>query len=296
MIWLILGGSGQLGQTLIKQLEEHGYREVYSPDSKVLNISSPEVVSSYIEQLNPQIIVNCAAYTDVDSAEIHQELADSINANGVRNIAIAGRAVKALFYHISTDYVFSGDSIKPWREEEIKAPINIYGLSKSRGEDMAIEEYIHGTRIFRTSGLYSPYGSNIAKFIIKKALFSNDIINCVVNQYTQPTSSKDLAERIIVSYENNLECGIYHATNGGATNWYEFAKVIFECIGSPIDRLVAVQDTFFVRKATRPRYSVLGHDNWNRNGIGPMRDWKMGLVEILPQLILTVQKETKYGV
>ena len=299
MTWLILGGSGQLGKSLSVVLGNRGIR-FQAPGSADLDITSKQACLNYIDAFAPSVILNAAAWTDVDGAESDPGHAQAVNSVGALNLALSAKAVGAIFAHVSTDYVFSGVVDSPWQEEDLRAPDCVYGKSKAAGEVAVLGEYPEATYIFRTAWLYSKWGKNFAKTMARLALTSEDEVRVVNDQVGQPTSAFDLANQIVETVITKLPFGIYHATNSGQGSWFDFAKEIFEFIGTPVSRVVPITSNQFVRLARRPTYSVLGHDGWNAksnsgNSVSSMRDWRIVLHEEMPAIITSVKSEMTKG-
>ena len=294
MTWLVVGANGQLGKALSVVLGERGisFRAWGSED---IDIRSALLTMQYISALKPAVIVNAAAWTDVDGAEGNADSAYAVNAEGALNLAIAAKAVGAVLAHVSTDYVFSGVGATPWKEDDLRAPVSVYGKSKAAGEVAVLSHYAEASYIFRTAWLYSQWGKNFAKTMTRLALLGESEVRVVDDQVGQPTSSLDLASQIIDTVVAKLPFGIYHATNSGQASWFEFAREIFGLAGASIDRVVRTDSSAFVRPATRPAYSVLGHDAWKAVGAGgvsvnSMRNWKLALHEEMPAITKAVQE------
>ena len=295
MTWLILGANGQLGKSLTSVLGERGIPFV-AWGSKELDIISSRQCSDLIGVLCPSVIINAAAWTDVDGAESNPDGAYAVNANGPKNLANAAKLVGAVFVHVSTDYVFSGISKEPWKEYDLRAPVSVYGATKAAGEVEVLSDYGHSSYIFRTAWLYSQWGKNFVKTMSKLALFGEGEVRVVNDQIGQPTSSLDLANQIVNTVLAELPFGIFHGTNSGKASWFDFAQEIFELCDESISRVVPVSSSEFVRPAKRPAYSVLGHEAWltaalSGYHISEMRDWQRALVEGMPEIIKMVEDE-----
>jgi len=284
MTWLILGGSGQLGIALSEELG-HGGIVFKAWGRQELDITKEPIVRDVIAALSPSVVINCAAWTDVDGAESHEEMAFLVNSKGVENIATAAKACGAKFIQISTDYVFSGRSEKPWKEGDLKQPVSVYGRSKAAGEDKAIEIYSEGSYIIRTAWLYSPWGKNFAKTMSKKAL-RNEPVQVVNDQIGQPTSAIGLARSLIELTLSTAKPGIYHATNSGEASWFDFAQEIYRLLGKNDSLVESVGSDTYIRPAQRPSNSVLSNQNWIAAGLTPMSNWKSALAEDMPSIIL----------
>ena len=290
MTWLITGGSGQLGIALSQELGERGI--ICSAwDSKDLNITQGPIVQSLIPALSPKVIINCAAWTDVDGAESNELLASRVNSDGAENIALAAKLSQARFIHISTDYVFSGENNTPWEIDELLDPRSAYGRTKAEGENRVLAAYSGNSAIVRTAWLYSPWGKNFAKTMTRLAIMENKEVGVVNDQVGQPTSAIDLANQLVELGLSTAPSGIYHGTNSGEASWFEFAQEIFILAGADVNRVFPVTSSEYPRPAKRPIYSVLSHDCWTRTAIQPMKDWRIALEEAMPAIISAVQAE-----
>ena len=295
MSWIIAGGEGQLGKALTFVLKERGI-DFNSYGSADLDIRSPINSKNILAKICPTVVINAAAWTDVDRAESEPESAYSVNAQGALNLAIAAKEVGAVFAQISTDYVFSGPRSTPWQERDVRDPASVYGSSKAAGEVAVLSAYPEATYLFRTAWLYSPWGKNFAKTMTRLALKGKEQVRVVGDQIGQPTSALDLARQIIDAISIELPYGIYHGTNSGEASWFEFAQEIFRLSGEDINRLVQIDSTEIARLANRPVYSVLGHEAWKLTGatgvtIPAMRNWLIALDEIMPEIISEIDME-----
>ena len=297
MSWLVVGANGQLGRALSAVLSQRGI-EFSILDSKKLNITSSEDVRRVVKVLKASVIVNVAGWTDVDGAESNPDGAHAVNAEGPLYLASSAKAAGAVFAHVSTDYVFSGISDRPWSEDDLRAPVSVYGTTKAAGEVALLSEYSEGSYIFRTAWLYSEWGKNFAKTMARLALAGDGEVKVVDDQVGQPTSAMDLANQIVDSIIAKLPFGIYHATNCGQGSWFDFAQEIFSLCGDGVsaDRVVRTDSSAYVRPAKRPAYSVLGHDAWKNVGVNgvavpEMRDWRLALREVMPAIISAVKAE-----
>ena len=295
MTWLVLGANGQLGRSLAEILKARGIDHVLW-SSKELDIRSSQNCNIQIPQLSPNVVINAAAWTDVDGAEENQEGAYAVNAFGAINLAKASKAINAIFAQVSTDYVFSGNTEEPWSENSPLDPISVYGASKAAGEVGVLLNYPEKSYIFRTAWLYSPWGKNFAKTMAKKALNGQDEVTVVNDQFGQPTNAHDLANQIVDTIIEELPFGIYHATNSGQASWFDFAQEVFLICGTSVSRVIPVSSANFVRTARRPKYSVLSHDAWGKRGISgkdipAMPDWRISLKTAMPAIISGISKE-----
>lgn len=290
MSWLITGGTGQLGIALSRELSSRGIA-FYSWSSEDLDITQSLETIEVIEKLSPRVIVNCAAWTDVDKAESQESLAARVNSFGAENVAKAARGCGAKLVQISTDYVFSGQGNSPWRVSSEKFPNTAYGRTKVEGENRVLLHYSESSYILRTAWLYSPWRKNFARTMLSLALNDNFEVDVVNDQVGQPTSCIDLAKQIVSLVQSNAPVGIYHATNSGNATWFEFAQSLFELSGADARRVIPVDSDKILRPAKRPHYSVLDLDDWTKTSISEMRNWKEALSETFPKILEEVVKE-----
>lgn len=278
---LITGGKGQLGSQIINILKNgtseigdisSAYKnaEIIGTDSQELDISDLNSVREYFKKEMPDVVINSAAYTNVDGCEGDQELAFKVNALGARNVAIAAQGIGAKLLHISTDYVFPGDGKEPYREYDIVGPVSVYGKTKLMGEEY-VKQFSNRYFIVRTSWLYGYNGNNFVKTIMKAAR-ERGHLEVVDDQRGNPTNAEDLAFHILKIILTD-EFGIYHCTGTGECSWYSFAKKIIELAGIECS-ISPIKSDMIKRVAKRPEYSSL--DNMMlRCTVGDyMRDWE----------------------
>ena len=292
MTWLITGASGQLGLAMQSELTRRNI-QYFALNSKELDITNLELVTKAVSEYEPAVVINCAAWTDVDGAETHEDLAFAVNATGTKNLALASKYISAKFVHISTDYVFSGENTSPWQEDSVRNPSSVYGLSKRDGELFIEDIYPEGSYIIRTAWLYSSNGRNFAKTMAKLALSDAQEVKVVNDQFGQPTSAGDLAKQVVDLVIAEKGFGNYHGTNSGSATWFDFAQEIFTLAGEETSRLIPVSTTEFPRPAKRPKYSVLGHEKWRNSGLDEMREWKAALLDEIPGILAQLKKENK---
>jgi dTDP-4-dehydrorhamnose reductase len=290
MSWLIIGGTGQLGIAASQELSERGILFT-AWDSRDLDITQGPIVRDLISQLSPEVIINCAAWTDVDGAETNESQASRVNGDGAENVSIAAKKCGAKLIHISTDYVFSGESKTPCQVGDRLNPQSAYGRTKADGESRVLQVYGENSSIVRTAWMYSPWGKNFALTMTRRAMNGDDVVPVVNDQIGQPTSATDLARQIVELGLSSAPAGIYHGTNSGQGTWFEFAQEIFKLAGGDLKRVVPVSSNEYQRAAKRPQYSVLGHDEWARTTVEPMRDWRIALDEAIPSIISRVKAE-----
>ena len=270
---LITGSNGMLGHDLIEVLRDN--HELVLTTSKTLDITDKDKTIEFIKENKPDIVINSAAYTDVDGCETNQDLAYAVNGDGVRNLALACREVDCPLVHISTDYVFDGTARDPIAEDGEIGPISVYGKSKLMGEE-AIQEILDKYFIIRTAWLYGINGKNFPKTMLELAK-NHPEITVVYDEVGTPTYTPDLAQAISELIETDFY-GIYRITNSGSCCWCEFARYIFEIAGCDVD-VIPVTASEFSRPAPRPSYSVLKNKKWIENGFEPLRDYKEAISE-----------------
>jgi dTDP-4-dehydrorhamnose reductase len=290
MKWLITGASGQLGVALQEELTR---REIdfIATNSSELDVTKPLIVNQVVDFIKPTVIVNAAAWTDVDGAESNRFEAYSVNSLGAQNLAIAANKVGARLVQISTDYVFSGDGSVPWSENAPPNPQSVYGSTKSEGESFVLTALPSKSYVIRTAWLYSKTGKNFAKTMANLALNNSGDVSVVNDQIGQPTSSADLATQIVELVMSKAPTGIYHGTNSGQATWFEFAQEIFLLVGADVSRIIPVSTSEFPRTAKRPAYSVLGHDAWTSTTVPAMGNWRIALEQAVPAIISAVRTE-----
>jgi dTDP-4-dehydrorhamnose reductase len=290
MTWLITGGSGQLGIAVSQELGERGILFT-AWGSEDLDITQGPTVRDFVSQLSPTAIVNCAAWTDVDGAEINEPQASRVNSDGAENIALAANQCGAKLIHVSTDYVFSGQGKTPWQVDDRIDPQSAYGRTKAQGESRVHISHPENYFVVRTAWLYSPWGKNFAKTMTKLALTGDREVRVVNDQVGQPTSASDLAKQLVELGLSTSPAGIYHGTNSGQATWFEFAQEIFKLAGADVGRVTPVSSSEYPRPAKRPSYSVLSHDAWANTAVKPLSDWRIALADAMPAIISTVKAE-----
>ncbi|WP_295609880.1 dTDP-4-dehydrorhamnose reductase [uncultured Methanobrevibacter sp.] len=272
---LITGSNGMLGHDLENVLKDK--HELILTTSKTLDITDKDKTMEIIKENNPDIVINSAAYTDVDGCETNQDLAYAVNGQGVENLALACRQIDCPLVHVSTDYVFDGTARDPIPEDGEIGPISIYGKSKLMGEQ-AIQEILDKYFIVRTAWLYGINGKNFPKTMLELAE-NHPEITVVYDEVGTPTYTPDLAYGISELIETDFY-GIYHLTNSGSCSWCEFARYIFEIADRDVN-VVPVTASEFSRPAPRPSYSVLMNKKWIENGFEPLRDYKEAISEYI---------------
>jgi dTDP-4-dehydrorhamnose reductase len=290
MKWLITGASGQLGMALQEELTLRGL-DFVGANSSELDITKQLIVNQIVDLIKPRVIINAAAWTDVDGAESNESAAYSVNSLGPQNLAIAASQAGARLVQISTDYVFSGVKHSPWSENAPHNPQSVYGSTKSEGENFVLRTLPLNSYVVRTGWLYSSKGKNFAKTIASLALNKEGEVRVINDQVGQPTFAGDLAKQIVELVLSDAPAGIYHGTNSGQATWFEFAQAIFSIAGADVSRVIPVSTSEFPRPAQRPAYSVLSHDAWADTSVPLMRNWKIALEEAMSSIISTVKAE-----
>jgi dTDP-4-dehydrorhamnose reductase len=269
----IVGAGGMLGQALVRELADFPL----SPGTReIADLTRPVTLESFITP--DSIVINAAAYTQVDAAEEDRDAAFATNAAGVANLATIAKAKNARVIHVSTDYVFDGVAREPYSEDSPTNPATVYGASKLAGEQFLRETLPDGSVIVRTAWLYGVPGSSFPATILGAAQ-TRDTLQVVTDQIGQPTWTRDVARLIRSVLESSVTSGVFHATNAGQASWWEFARRLFELAGWDPDRVLPTTSETFVRPAPRPAWSVLGHDNWEKNGLPAPRHWREALDE-----------------
>jgi len=261
---LVTGGNGQLGQTLSKLSEAKGQSAkltINILDRAELDITDPAAIDTRLNDLRPDVIINAAAYTQVDKAETEEDKAYLVNATGAANLAQWVGDHDARLIHISTDFVFDGKNSRPYTEEAETFPLGAYGRSKLAGEQLLRERLPVGSAIIRTSWLYSEFGNNFVKTMLR-LMSERDELGVVNDQIGSPTSTHSLAELLLNMAQTQFKSGIFHWTDGGAISWYDFARQIQkealqQQLLSKAIPLRAISTADYPTPARRPAYSVL---------------------------------------
>jgi dTDP-4-dehydrorhamnose reductase len=247
---LVTGAGGMLGQALVPCLESRGH-EVTGLPKEELDVTNYQEVVSVLGKAKPELVVHCAAFTKVDQAESEPGLAYHINGYGTENLAVMCNTLNVPMLYVSSDYVFDGEQKTPYVPWDPTRPLSIYGKSKLSGEK-AIQRHLHKFYIVRTSWLYGPNGKNFVDTILSMAE-ERKTLRVVSDQFGSPTCTLSLSELISDLVETG-RWGVYHATDDGVTNWYEFAKAIVA--GKNVE-VIPIETKDMPRPATRPKYSVL---------------------------------------
>lgn len=277
---LVTGYSGQLGYDVVKRLDELGI-ETIGVSKNDFDITNKKATQDFILNYRPDVIVHCAAYTAVDKAEVDREMCYKVNVEGTKYIAEVCKLIDAKLVYISTDYVFNGEGNQSFAENDRTNPINYYGYTKEKGEQI-VRETIESHFIIRTSWLYGENGSNFVKTMLKLA-DEKEEINVVNDQIGSPTYTKDLANLICDMLQTN-KYGTYHATNEGFCSWYDFAKKIFELTNKNV-KVNPILSKEFLSRAKRPLNSRLSKDLLVQKGFNRLPNWEDALSRFLKTLM-----------
>jgi dTDP-4-dehydrorhamnose reductase len=286
---LVTGRSGQLGQSL-KSIANQYHDYVFTfADRADLDLSNEHAIHVYFQQHHVDLIINCAAYTAVDKAESEPTLADQINHLAVKQLAEIAKHQNTKFIHLSTDYVFNGQQYRPYIETDEVEPRSVYGQTKLKGEQALLAALPINGLIIRTSWVYSEYGNNFVKTMLRLGQ-ERDSLNVIFDQVGTPTYAHDLAEAIMAIVNtktfNTAEFAseLYHYSNEGVCSWYDFAKTIFEL--SKIDCKVSpIETKDYPTPAIRPHYSLLNKAKIKQQYAITIPYWKDSLHTCLSQLV-----------
>jgi len=278
---LVTGAKGQLGSEIQALAPNHaGYTFTFA-DRDVLDLSSEDAIRAYFEEKRFDVIINCAAYTAVDRAESEEGLAFAINHRAVETLAHIAKAKEIALIHISTDYVFDGSNFKPYTEKDPTNPQSVYGESKLAGEEALCAINPANSLIIRTSWVYSSFGSNFVKTMLRLGRERGEL-GVIFDQVGTPTYARDLATAILTIIPQIVSSSveIYHYSNEGVCSWYDFAKAIFE-LSSVECKVNPIETKEYPTPATRPHYSLLNKARI-KNSFGiTLPYWRDSLTEAL---------------
>lgn len=297
---LVTGVNGQLGHDVMLELQKRGYEAVgcgSSPEYRgmadavaklsyvSLDITDDAAVDRVLQEIKPDCVCHCAAWTAVDAAEEaeNKDKVFAVNVDGTRNLARACQALDAKFMYISTDYVFNGQGTEPWKADSQEfAPLNVYGKSKLYGE-LAVKELLTKYFIVRIAWVFGLNGNNFVKTMLKVGK-NHDTLRVVNDQIGTPTYTADLA-RLLVDMLETEKYGTYHATNeGGYISWYDFATEIFRQAGYSTKVIPVTTEEYGLSKARRPFNSRLDKSKLKEQGFQPLPDWRDGVRRYLEEL------------
>jgi dTDP-4-dehydrorhamnose reductase len=284
---LVTGSNGQLGSEIKDLVTNYKDFNFFFRDLPELNICDAEALNTFIFNQNIYAVINCAAYTAVDQAEEDVEIAEQVNSIGVLNLVNALKKVNGKLIHISTDYVFDGNHFSPYKESDSVSPVGVYGETKRAGELVILNSSIDAL-VIRTSWLYSAYGNNFVKTMLKLG-HERDELGVIFDQVGTPTYASDLAKTCLdilldkSSEDISMNGKIYHYSNEGVTSWYDFAKAIME-LGSIDCKVRPIETKDYPTPAKRPYYSVLNKTKIKKDFNIEIPYWRDSLEKCIQKL------------
>lgn len=273
---LVTGVNGQLGYDVARELNKRGH-EAIGVDREIMDLTISSQIKECIENINPDAIIHCAAYTAVDAAEDNENLCRQVNALATKDIAKCAKKLDIPMIYISTDYVFDGSKDGLYTEEDVPNPINVYGKTKYEGE-LYIQEILEKFYIVRISWVFGENGNNFIDTMLRLSK-DRDSLSIINDQVGSPTYTKDLSGLLVDMIETN-KYGVYNATNEGFCSWYEFAKKIFEIVNISIE-IKPINTLEYPTKATRPMNSKMSKNKLIKNGFRQLQCWDKALNEYL---------------
>ncbi len=276
---LIIGANGMLGKDLVRALSDASL-DFQGLGKQDLDITDAYATENKLLEINPTIVILSAAYTLVDNCEDQKELANSINGDGAKNVALACKKINAKLLYVSTDYVFDGSKDSPYIEEDSTNPINVYGQSKLLGEKN-VQETLENHLIIRTSWLFGLGGKNFVESILKRGEKGEDL-KVVSDQVGAPTFTGDLAKSIVRLIQNGTK-GTINVSNSGECSWQEFAAAIYSEIGVDKNKIASISTAEYGAKAPRPKNSRLSSVRFESVAGYKLRHWKEALKDYLEQ-------------
>lgn len=281
---LITGSNGQLGNEMRVLSEENREYTCFFTDVAELDICNEQAVMDFVKANDIHVIVNCAAYTAVDKAEENVELCTRLNSDAVGYLAKAAEANGAALVQISTDYVFDGTAHIPYKETDPTCPDSVYGSTKLAGEQNALT-FCSRTMIVRTAWLYSTFGNNFVKTMLRLGK-ERESLGVIFDQIGTPTYARDLARVIFVAIRQGIVPGIYHFSNEGVCSWYDFTKAIHRMAGIATCRVKPLHTEEYPTPARRPHYSVLDKSKIKSTYGVEVQYWEDSLQSCMAQLII----------
>ena len=283
---LVTGANGQLGHSLQARANRYPAFAFHFTDVDTLDLCDAEAVRRYVEDKRVNYILNCAAYTAVDKAESNEALCERINRDAVRHLGEAAQAVGAKVIHISTDYVFDGTNCRPYVETDPTCPISVYGRTKLAGEE-ALRAVCPESVIIRTAWLYSEYGNNFVKTVLRLGA-ERDELRFIFDQVGSPTYAGDLAEAMLTivaqAEEGHFVPGVYHFSNEGVCSWYDFTVKILQ-LAHLSKRVIPIETKDYPTPAARPHYSVLNKGKIKATYGMTIPHWETSLQSCLQHLL-----------
>jgi len=284
---LITGSNGQLGSEIKDLVTNYKNFNFFFMDLPELNICKLEELNTFIVDQNINTVINCAAYTAVDKAEKDEHTAQKVNSEGVLNLVNALKKVNGKLIHISTDYVFDGNHSQPYKESDPVSPVGVYGETKRAGELAVLNSSIDAL-VIRTSWMYSVYGNNFLKTMLKLG-HDKDELGVIFDQVGTPTNASDLAKTCLDILAYSIEANInskgkiYHYSNEGVTSWYDFSKAIME-LGSIDCKIRPIETKDYPTPAKRPHYSVLNKSKIKTDFNIQIPNWRDSLDKCIEKL------------
>lgn len=279
---LVTGCNGQLGNELQQLASKYDDIQFHFTDKEELDITDRKEVYSFIERHAISVVINCAAFTAVDKAESEPELCDLLNHVAPGYLAEAVASIGGTMIHVSTDYVFDGTSCTPYREEDTPNPQTVYGRTKLAGEESVIRS-CPGSMVIRTAWLYSTFGNNFVKTMIRLGK-ERDSLGVVFDQIGTPTYARDLAQTILTAVEKGIVPGVYHFTNEGVCSWFDFTRAIHRLEGIDDCQVQPIHTEEYPVPAKRPHYSVLDKSKIRKTYGIDIRWWEDALKECIKNL------------
>lgn len=289
----VTGKTGQVVTSLIERGTAAGH-EIIPLGRPELDLARPGTIARALANVQPDAVVSAAAYTSVDKAESEQELAFAVNAHGAGALAQAAAGLGVPLIHLSTDYVFDGKLDRPWREDDPTGPTGVYGASKLAGEQAILAAYGHNSAILRTAWVYSPFGGNFVKTMLRLA-GERDALSVVADQFGNPTSALDIADGVLAVAENLFADddpalrGVFHMTAQGEANWAEFAQAIFAASaarGGPSATVNPIATADYPTPATRPANSRLDCSRLAAAHGVSLPPWREALPPVVERLVI----------
>jgi dTDP-4-dehydrorhamnose reductase len=276
---LVIGSKGMLGRDLIEiRRSSFPNDEIIGWDVEEIDIQEEHSTIAKIESLQPGIVINLAAYTDVDGCELNEKKAFAVNAEGMKHVALGAMKIGAKVVYLSTDYIFDGNKNKPYLEQDPPRPLNVYGRSKWRGEQY-VQELVKDALIVRTQWLFGKYGKNFVASILRQAQ-EKKVLSVVNDQVGSPTYALDLSRTLSLLIQREAR-GIFHVANSDWCTWYDFARTILELSGIEGVEVLPVSSREVAYPAVRPAYSVLDTQKLRRELGVTLRPWVDALKDYL---------------
>ena len=288
---LVIGAKGMLGRDLVKVLystfhpNKHSNWDILEWDVDEIDIREEKRTVGKIESFRPEIIINVAAYTDVDGCELNEENAFAVNAEGMKHVALGALQCHAKVVYLSTDYIFDGKKKEPYLENDPPNPLNVYGRSKLKGEQY-VQELMQDALIVRTEWLYGRYGKNFVTSILRQAR-EKKVLSIVNDQIGSPTYTADVSEAISVLLQSDAR-GVFHVANSDLCTWYTFGQAILKLSGMERVKVIPISSKELGRPAIRPAYSVFNCQKLKQVTGMTLRPWS----EALRDFLLPVRRQT----